>query len=98
MPETHISPRLLERRFLPDYTPIQRLAQATRRAHPGHAQEARRADVGSDPGWCDVGALPRVDNATVNALARAFRWWTMLDTGVHAKLRTWPGLLESNTL
>jgi hypothetical protein len=29
---------------------------------------------------------PRVDNAMVNALARAFRWRRMLDTGVHATL------------
>ena len=29
---------------------------------------------------------PRVDNAMVKALARAFRWRKMLDTGVHAKL------------
>ena len=29
---------------------------------------------------------PRVDNAMVTALARAFRWRKMLDTGVHATL------------
>ena len=29
---------------------------------------------------------PRVDNAMVKALARAFRWRKMLDTGVHATL------------
>jgi hypothetical protein len=29
---------------------------------------------------------PRVDNAMVEALARAFRWRKMLDTGVHATL------------
>ncbi len=29
---------------------------------------------------------PRVDNAKVKALARAFRWRKMLDTGVHATL------------
>ena len=29
---------------------------------------------------------PRVDNAMVKALARAFRWREMLDTGVHATL------------
>ena len=29
---------------------------------------------------------PRVDNAMVKALARAFRWRRMLDTGVHATL------------
>ena len=31
-------------------------------------------------------AVPRVDNAMVKALARAFRWRKMLDTGVHATL------------
>lgn len=30
---------------------------------------------------------PRVDNAMVKALARAFRWQRMLDEGVHATLR-----------
>ena len=30
---------------------------------------------------------PRVDNAMVKALARAFRWRKMLDTGVHATLK-----------
>jgi hypothetical protein len=29
---------------------------------------------------------PRVDNAMVKALARAFRWRKQLDTGVHATL------------
>jgi hypothetical protein len=29
---------------------------------------------------------PRVDNAMVKALARAFRWRKLLDTGVHATL------------
>ena len=29
---------------------------------------------------------PRVDNAMVKALARAFRWRKMLDTGAHATL------------
>ena len=29
---------------------------------------------------------PRVDNAMVKALARAFRWRKMLDTGVHGTL------------
>jgi hypothetical protein len=29
---------------------------------------------------------PRVDNAMVKALARAFRWRKMLDTGVHATI------------
>src|SRR5687768_16298638 len=29
---------------------------------------------------------PRVDNAMVKALARAFRWRKMLDTGVHSNL------------
>ena len=30
---------------------------------------------------------PRVDNAMVKALARAFRWRKMLDTSVHATLK-----------
>ena len=30
--------------------------------------------------------LPLVDNAMVKALARAFRWRKMLDTGVHATI------------
>ena len=30
---------------------------------------------------------PRVDNAMVKALARAFRWRKMLDTGVHGTLK-----------
>ena len=29
---------------------------------------------------------PRIDNAMVKALTRAFRWRTMLDTGAHATL------------
>ena len=33
-----------------------------------------------------VGARPRVDNAMVKALARAFRWRKMLDSGVYAGL------------
>ena len=33
-----------------------------------------------------VGPRPCVDNAMVKALARAFRWRKMLDTGVHATL------------
>jgi ParB-like chromosome segregation protein Spo0J len=31
-------------------------------------------------------SLPRVDNAIVKALARAFRWRSMLDDGTHATL------------
>ena len=33
-----------------------------------------------------MGPRPRVDNAMVKALARAFRWRKQLDTGVHATL------------
>ena len=33
-----------------------------------------------------MGAAAAVDNAMVKALARAFRWRKMLDTGVHATL------------
>ena len=41
--------------------------------------------------WCHAGrrigrAAVRVDNATVKAMARAFRWRKMLDTRVHATL------------
>ena len=39
---------------------------------------------------------PRVDNAMVKALARAFRWRRMLDTGVHATLEDWLG--EARTI
>ena len=34
----------------------------------------------------DGAPRPRVDNALVKALARAFRWRKMLDTGVHATI------------
>ena len=44
----------------------------------------RKRVVTSDgAGWAP---RPRVDNAMVKALARAFRWRKMLDTGVHATL------------
>jgi hypothetical protein len=33
-----------------------------------------------------VGAAVAVDNAMVKALARAFRWRKMLDTGTHATI------------
>lgn len=32
------------------------------------------------------GPRPRVGNAMVKALARAYRWWKMLDEGMHATL------------
>ena len=38
------------------------------------------------PGGSPWAPRPRVDNAMVKALARAFRWRKMLDTGVHATL------------
>ena len=38
------------------------------------------------PDGADWAPRPRVDNAMVKALARAFRWRKMLDTGVHATL------------
>jgi hypothetical protein len=56
------------------------------RPHPAHPQEARRAEARADAGRRRVGAAPRVDNAMVKALARAFRWRKMLDEGVHATL------------
>ena len=38
------------------------------------------------PDGAEWAPRPRVDNAMVKALARAFRWRRMLDTGVHATL------------
>jgi hypothetical protein len=38
------------------------------------------------PDGADWAPRPRVDNAMVKALARAFRWRKMLETGVHATL------------
>ena len=38
------------------------------------------------PDGAEWAARPRVDNAMVKALARAFRWRRMLDDGVHATL------------
>jgi hypothetical protein len=47
-------------------------------------QEARRGSWIGRP--AHRAPRPRVDNAMVKALARAFRWRKMLDTGVHATL------------
>src|SRR5918992_2105091 len=52
-------------------------------AYAAQVQEARPAEVGRHAG-CAL--WPRVDNAMVKALARAFRWRKMLDEGVHATL------------
>ena len=38
------------------------------------------------PGGADWAPRPRIDNAMVKALARAFRWRKILDAGVHATL------------
>ena len=38
------------------------------------------------PDGADWAPRPRVDNAMAKALARAFRWRKMLDTGVHSTL------------
>ena len=38
------------------------------------------------PDGAEWAPRPRVDNAMVKALARAFRWRKMLDEGVHATL------------
>ena len=38
------------------------------------------------PDGAEWAPRPRVDNAMVKALARAFRWRKMLDTGVHATM------------
>ena len=39
------------------------------------------------PGGAEWAPRPRVDNAMVKALARAFRWRKMLDEGVHGTLK-----------
>jgi hypothetical protein len=39
-----------------------------------------------EPEALDAAPRPRVDNAMVKALARAFRWRKMLDEGAHATL------------
>ena len=39
------------------------------------------------PDGAEWAPRPRVDNAMVKALARAFRWRKMLDEGVHATIR-----------
>ena len=39
------------------------------------------------PDGAEWAPRPRVNNAMVKALARAFRWRKMLDTGVHATLK-----------
>ena len=36
------------------------------------------------PGGAECSPWPRIDNATVKALARAFRWRKMQDAGVHS--------------
>jgi hypothetical protein len=38
------------------------------------------------PEWAEWAPRPRVDNAMVKALARAFRWRKMLDEGVYGTL------------
>ena len=43
-------------------------------------------DDGGDAGRRPWAPRPRVDNAMVKALARAFRWRKMLDEGAHATL------------
>ena len=54
--------------------------------HPHDVQEARRAEAGGDAGGAPWAPRPRVDNAMVKALARAFRWRKMLDEGVCATI------------
>jgi hypothetical protein len=47
------------------------------------------ADIGGvvvTPDRAEWAPRPRVDNAMIKALARAFRWRKMLDTGVYATL------------
>ena len=48
-----------------------------------HQRFARGCSVAGRAAWAP---RPRVDNAMVKALARAFRWRKMLDDGVHATL------------
>lgn len=48
-------------------------------------QGGRKLVVTSD--GAEWAVQPRVDNAMVKALARAFRWRKMLDEGVHATLK-----------
>ena len=55
------------------------------RAHPADVHRARWAEAGGDAGG-ERAPRPRVDNAMVKALARAFRWRKQLDTGVHLTL------------
>ena len=43
------------------------------------------------PDGAEWAPRPRVDNAMVKALARAFRWRKMLDTACMRRSRTWPG-------
>ena len=50
---------------------------------PARVKGRPRDRVQSSAAWAP---RPRVDNAMVKALARAFRWRKMLDTGVHATL------------
>jgi hypothetical protein len=42
------------------------------------------------PDGAEWAPRPRVDNATVKALARAFRWRKMLDTACIPRWRIWP--------
>ena len=54
---------------------------------PLDLQEARGAEARGDAGRrAEWAPRPRVDNAMVKALARAFRWRKMLDTGVYGTL------------
>jgi hypothetical protein len=54
--------------------------------HSDDVPEARRAEAVVTPDGAEWAPRPRVDNAMVKALARAFRWRKMLDTGVHATI------------
>jgi hypothetical protein len=74
---------------------VGRLPSVSRQVKPIHATfNGERCGCGDTSGQVEsdfalrtVGAAAaRVDNAMIKALARAFRWRKMLDTGVHATL------------
>jgi len=50
------------------------------------------------PDGAEWAPRPRVDNAMVKALARAFRWRKMMDGARMQRWRTWPGRRASTRL
>ena len=55
-------------------------------AFGGHGAITGHVPLTSTPDGAPWAPRPRVDNAMVKALARAFRWRKGLDTGVHETL------------